>query len=115
QAREERSGDPSEALVGAMKSVSLFAFAAKAQQDGLQLTATGLSDDAETRELLEDALRGVLAMWRMAAQEKSPELVSVLRRFEVDRDREGVTVTGMLPGSVIRDLTERRHARHQNR
>ena len=114
QAREERSGDPSEALVGAMKSVSLFAFAAKAQQDGLQLTATGLSDDAETRELLEDALRGVLAMWRMAAQEKSPELVSVLRRFEVDRDREGVTVTGMLPGSVIRDLTERRHARRSN-
>ncbi|MFN2387846.1 MAG: hypothetical protein ABR576_16445 [Thermoanaerobaculia bacterium] len=113
-AADERSGDPSQALVGAMKSVSLFAFAAKAQSDGLELMATGLSEDAETRELLEDALRGVLAMWRMAAQEKSPELVTVLRRFEVERDREGVTVTGTLPGSVIRDLTERRHARRQS-
>jgi hypothetical protein len=98
-----------------MKSVSLFAFAAKAENDGLEVMATGLSEDAETRELLEDALRGVLAMWRMAAQEKSPELVTVLRRFEVDRDREGVTVTGTLPGHVIRDLTERRHARRENR
>lgn len=112
---DERSSDPSRALVGAMKSVSLFAFAAKVQGDGLELMATGLSEDAETRELLEDALRGVLAMWRMAAQEKSPELVTVLRRFEVDGDREGVTVTGTLPGAVIRDLTERRHARHPNR
>jgi hypothetical protein len=112
---DERSSDPSQALAGAMKSVSLFAFAAKAEGDSLELMATGLSEDAETRQLLEDALRGVLAMWRMAAQEKSPELVTVLRRFAVDADREGVTVTGTLPGQVIRELTERRHARHPSR
>jgi hypothetical protein len=115
-AREpERDGDPSRALVGAMKSVSLFAFAATAREDSLELTATGLSADGETRELLEDALKGVLAMWRMAAQEKSPELVSVLRRFDVDRDREGVTVSGTLPGEVIRMLTEKREARQRSR
>lgn len=108
-------GDPSRALVGAMKSVSLFAFAATVRGDALELTATGLSADGETRQLLEDALRGVLAMWRMAAQEKSPELVSALRKFDVDGDREGVTVSGTLSGDVIRMLTARREARHRTR
>jgi hypothetical protein len=108
-------GDPSHALVGAMKSVSLFAFAATVRGDALEMTATGLSDDGETRQLLEDALRGVLAMWRMAAQEKAPELVSALRKFEVDGDREGVTVSGTLSGDVIRTLTARREAWKRSR
>jgi hypothetical protein len=112
---EPSDGDPSRALVGAMKSVSLFAFAATVRGDALELTATGLSADGETRQLLEDALRGVLAMWRMAAQEKSPELVSALRKFEVDGDREGVTVSGTLSGDVIRMLTARREARQRAR
>jgi len=111
----DRGGDPSRALAGAMKSVSLFAFAATAREDALELTAIGLSDNDDTRDDLEDALRGVIAMWRMAAQEKSPELVSVLRRFEVDQDREGVTVSGTLPGSMIRLLTAHREAKRRQR
>ena len=58
-----------------MKSVSIVALEATVKSDGVEFAATGLSSDAESRDLLEDALRGVLAMWRLAVQEKSPELV----------------------------------------
>jgi hypothetical protein len=113
----ETEGDrgPALALLGAMKSVSLFAFEASARADALELSASGLSSDGETRQLLEDSVRGVLAMWRLAAQEKSPELVSVLRSFKVRSDGEGVTVAGTLPGSVLRALTEGAQAKSENR
>lgn len=100
--------EPAAALLSAMKSVQLFAFEASARADGLDLSATGLSADEETRTLLEDSLRGALAMLRLATQEKSPELVSVLRKFQVRRNGDGVTVSGTLPASVLRTLAEKR-------
>ncbi len=107
-----REGDegPSQAIVGAMKSVSLLALQAKVHGDAVDVSATGLSSDAEQRELLEDSLRGVLAMWRLAVQEKSPELVSVLRRFRIENDGEGVSISGTLPGSFLRGLATSRMA-----
>jgi hypothetical protein len=59
---------------------------------------------------MEDALRGVLAAWRLAAQEKSPDTVSVLRKFAVTRDSSSVSVSGTLPGATVRALAEKRHA-----
>ncbi len=100
------------ALMGAMKSVTLFSFQAAVHADDLSVTASGVSADAETRQLLEDSLRGVVAMWRLAVQEKSPELVSVLRRFKIDSDGDAVTVSGTLPSSVLRSLAEKRSARN---
>jgi hypothetical protein len=108
---DPESDDPSQALVGAMKSVSLFVFHATARGDSVEISATGLSADDETRELLADALKGVVAMWRLAVHEKSPELVPILRRFEIDNDGEGVTVSGTLPSSFVRKMTERRQAK----
>ena len=106
---EKSSGsEPSQALLGAMKSVTLLAFQATPQADALALSATGLCADEDTRSLLEDSLRGVLAMWRLATQEKAPELVTALRQFKVHRDNEGVTVSGVLPGSVVRSLSEKK-------
>ena len=104
-------GDPAHALMGAMKSVSLFVFHATARGDSVEISATGLSADDETRELLADALKGVVAMWRLAVHEKSPELVPILRRFEIENDGEGVTVSGTLPSSFVRKMTDRRQAR----
>lgn len=104
-------GDPAQVLVGAMKSVSLFVFHATARGDSVEISATGFSADDETRELLTDALKGVVAMWRLAVHEKSPELVPILRRFEIEDDGEGVTVSGTLPSSFLRKMVERRQAR----
>lgn len=105
------TGDPAQALVGAMKSVSLFVFHATARGDAIEISATGLSADDETRELLSDALKGVVAMWRLAVHEKAPDLVPILRRFEIENDGEGVTVTGTLPSSFLRKIAEKHQAR----
>jgi hypothetical protein len=108
----ERSTDPARALVGAMKSVTLYAVQATARSEELEFTATGVTADEETQELLEDALRGVIAAWRIALSEKKPELVSVIRRFRVTRDDDGVTIRGTLPASFLQTVTARRHARN---
>lgn len=110
-AESEGNGTPVTALVGAMKSVSHVALQATVKGDALKLSAVGVCGDDETRELLEDALRGVLATWRLAVQDKSPDMVSVLRKFKVQRDRETVSVSGTLPGAAVRALAEKGHAR----
>ena len=102
---------PSQAIVGVMKSVSLLALQAKVHGDAIDVSATGLTDDAENRGLLADSLRGVLAMWRMAVQEKSPELVSVIRQFRVETDSDGVSISGTLPGSFLKTLAAERRAK----
>ena len=101
--------NPAGALVMAVKTVQTFVFQMTAKGDSLRLSASGLSADDETRELLEDAMRGVLAATRLAMQEK-PDVVSVLRKFKVTRDREAVTVAGTLPGEAVRAIAERRKA-----
>ena len=98
------------ALFGAMKSVTVFSFQATMQADDVALVATGVSPDAETRQLLEDSLKGVVAMWRLAVQEKSPDMVAVLRRFKIESNNDAVTVSGTLPASMIRSLSEKRSA-----
>ncbi len=104
---DPEEGDPADALRGAMKSVSLFVFSATSRGDSVELSAVGLSADEETRGLLADALKGVLAMWRLAVHEKSPELVPILRRFEIESDGEGVSIRGTLPADFLRKLAER--------
>jgi hypothetical protein len=113
-ARRSEDGDAADALVGAMKSVSLFVFHATARGDSVELSATGITADDETRGLLEDALKGVVAMWRLAIHEKSPDLVPILRKFEIESDHEGVTIHGTLPGSFLRKMAEERHARRDD-
>ncbi len=111
--RVEGRDEPSRAIVGAMKSMSLLALQAKVRGDGIDVAATGLSSDAENRQLLQDSLRGLLAMWRLAIQEKSPEMVSVIRGFQVDSDSQGVSLRGTLPGSVLRSLAAHRQGKRE--
>lgn len=106
----DEDGGPSRAIVGAMKSVSLLALQAKVHGDSVDVSATGLTTDAESRDLIEDSLRGVLALWRLAVQEKSPELVSVIRRFRVESDGDSVSISGTLPGSFLRSLSSSHQA-----
>ena len=106
----ENGADAATTLLSSMKSVSLLALQATAKGDALKLNATGLVSDDETAGLMEDALRGVLAAWRLAAQEKSPDTVAVLRKFNVSRDKSSVSISGTLPGSAVRALAEKKHA-----
>jgi hypothetical protein len=103
-------GQPGAALQAALKSVSTIAFWAKDTGTSLQLGATGVSNDAETLALLEDAIRGVLAAVRIAAQDKAPEMVSPLRRFTVDRKSGSISVEGSIPAAPLRELMAKQRA-----
>jgi hypothetical protein len=86
----------------ALKSVSTVALWATDGGDVIKLGAFGLSRDTETLELLEDTIRGGLSAMRLAVQEKSPELVSTLRRFTVARSDDSVTVTGSVSAETFK-------------
>ncbi|HYR46535.1 MAG TPA: hypothetical protein VER78_05980 [Thermoanaerobaculia bacterium] len=103
----EGSSEPVVSLLGAMTSVSLVSLQASARGDALELSIGGVCADSETRQLIEDSLKGILAMWRLAAQEKSPELVSALRKFAVTSGSDGVFVKGTLPGSFLRAMADK--------
>src|SRR5207237_1379324 len=72
---------PGAAISSALRSVSTVALWATDSGDAIKLGAFGLARDAETLQLLEDTLRGALSAMRLAVQDKSPELVSTLRRL----------------------------------
>ena len=86
----------------ALKNVSTIAVWATDTGDSLKIGAFGLSHDAETLQLVEDTVRGALSMLRLAAQEKSPDMVSLLRRFNVSRNEESVTVSGTVPADTLK-------------
>jgi hypothetical protein len=99
------SSSPANALMGAMKNVSAAVLQATVKGTDVTLSASGLSADAETRGLLQDSLKGVLAMWRLAVQDKNPDLVPVIRNFQVEDDGQAVSIRGTLPGSFLKKLT----------
>ena len=101
---ETGSGQSGADLQAALKSVSTVVVWAKDTGDRLRVSATGLSNDTETLQLLDDALRGALAAMRIVASEKAPEMVSVLRRFDVDRKSDSITVEGSIPAAALREL-----------
>lgn len=103
-------GQPGEALAMALKTVSTLAVWATDTGDALELGAFGLSSDKETLELIEDTARGALSAMRLAVKEKSPEMVSVLRRFEVSRKDDSIRIEGSIPASSLRELMAKQRA-----
>ena len=85
---------------------------ASVEGGGVGLEAFGVTTDPEKRDLLVDSLKAMLAMWRLAAQEKSPGTVSMLRRFKIESESEGVSISGTLPASFLRSLSSQRGENH---
>jgi hypothetical protein len=94
---------PGAALNSALRTVSTVALWATDNGDALKLGAFGLSRDPETLQLVEDTLRGALAAMRLAVQDKSPDLVSILRKFSVARTEDAVTISGSVPAATFRE------------
>ncbi len=92
-----------QALQNALRTVNTIAVWATDQGNALQLGAFGLSSNQETLQDLEDTIRGALAAMRLAVQQKSPDLVPVLRRFDVQRTSDSVTVSGSVPAATFRE------------
>ena len=104
------NGNSGDALQMAIKTLSTIAVWAKDSGDSLQLGAVGLSGDAETLQLLEDTVKGALSALRLAVKEKSPEMVSVLRRFDVSRKSDSIQVEGSIPAATLRELMAKKVA-----
>jgi len=90
------------ALNSALRTVTTVALWATDSGDALKLGAFGLSRDPETLQLVEDTLRGALAAMRLAVQDKEPDLVSVLRKFNVARSDDAVTISGTVSAATFR-------------
>ncbi|MBV8517726.1 MAG: hypothetical protein JO197_10045 [Acidobacteria bacterium] len=103
-------GPQGAALASALKSLSTMAVWATDTGDALQLGAIGLSSDGETLQLIEDTVRGALSALRLAAQDKAPEMVTVLRRFDVTRKDDSIRIEGSIPASTLRDVMAKKHA-----
>ena len=103
-------GQSGDALATALKSLSTFAVWAKDTGATLELGAFGISGDAETLGLLEDTVRGALSAMRLAVKDKAPDMVPVLRRFEVSRKADYLLIEGSIPASTLRDLIAKKRA-----
>ena len=104
-------GQSGEALQAAIKSLSTVAVWATDTGDSLQLGAIGLSNDTETLQLLEDTIKGALAAMRLAVKDKQPELVSVLRRFDINRKSDSISVEGSIPAESLREMMAKAKAK----
>lgn len=94
----------------ALNKVSIVAIWATDTGESLKLGAFGLSRDAETLQLVEDAVRGALAAMRLAVQDSSPELIAVLRKFNVTRTDDSVTLSGTIPADAVRGFMAKKQA-----
>jgi hypothetical protein len=103
-------GQSGDALAAAIKSVSTLAVWAKDTGNALELGAFGLSGDKETLALLEDTVRGALSALRLAVKDKSPEMVSVLRRFEITRNDDSIAIEGSIPAAALREMMAKKRA-----
>ena len=103
-------GGANEPLAAAIRTLSPVALWATDTGDSLKLGAFGLSNDAETLQLLEDTIRGALSALRLAVRDKQPDLVPVLRRFDVSRTDDSVKVTGSIPAATLKELVQKQRA-----
>jgi len=103
-------GPSGEALQAALRTVSTVGVWAADKGNALDLGAFGLSSDAETLQLLEDTIRGGLSALRLAAKDKAPDMVTVLRGFDVSRKNDAVLVEGSVPASQLRQMMAKQRA-----
>jgi len=103
--------DQANALNSALRTVSTVALWATDGGDAIKLGAFGLSHDPETLQLLEDTLRGALSAMRLAVQDKQPDLVSILRRFNVSRTNDSVTINGSVPAETFKKYAAEHHSK----
>jgi hypothetical protein len=100
-----------QAMNAAIRNISTVGVWATDTGEALNLGGFGLANDAETLQLVEDTLRGALSAMRLTVKDRMPDMVSVLRGFEVKRSDQAVTVTGSIPAEALRKLMAMKQAK----
>lgn len=103
------------ALVSDVKSIESVVLWSRESARTLELGARATARDDETAESIDDLVRGALAAWRIGVSEKAPQLLPVIRRFDVVRDGRSVSVRGSIPASILRDGMKRTGAKEPSR
>ena len=103
---------PVSGMVSAMKNIQLLVVEAGIQKEDLMFSLTGLTSDEPTRDLMEDTLHGMMAIWRLAVNEKSPEMLPVLRKFTIVKDEAGVSISGAIPMELLNKMIDERCKNH---
>ena len=99
-----------EALASAIRNISTVGIWATDTGSALKLGAFGMASDTETLQLVEDTLRGALSAMRLAVKDSQPDLVSVLRRFDVERTNDSVKISGTIPADSLRKVMVKHRA-----
>lgn len=99
-----------QALAAAVRNINTVGLWATDTGDTLKLGAFGLANDADTLQLVEDTVRGALSAMRLAVKDSQPDLVNVLRRFDVERGNDSVRITGTIPAESLRKLMVKHRA-----
>lgn len=97
------------AVLGASTAVRRVAAWARVD-DELEVHAFATTATEEDAVLLRDTIRGALAAVRLAAQEKEPRLVDVLRGVTVEADGTVVVVAARIPVDLLQELAGGAHA-----
>jgi hypothetical protein len=109
----EKQNDPRNVVASTMKSVETVVLWSRESSDELVLGAHTTARDEETSQAIEDLVRGALATWRLGVSERLPELVPVIRSFDVERDGRSIRFRGAVPGKLIREGAKRAQAHKQ--
>lgn len=107
---EHGKGQHGQALSAAVRNISTVGMWATDTGDSLKLGAFGLTNDEETLQLVEDTLRGALSALRLSVKDRNPELVPVLRRFDVQRSNDAVRISGSIPAETLRQFMSHKRA-----
>ncbi|MGK2858652.1 MAG: hypothetical protein ACSLFQ_15735 [Thermoanaerobaculia bacterium] len=101
-AANDHAGTPkTETIFAAVKKMTYVTMWTTDTGNAIRFGGTAMSDDEETRGLVEDTIRGALSAARLAAMEKDPELVELLRKVEVKRDGDGVSIEATIPAELL--------------
>lgn len=93
-----------EQSLAAVKNVSTVSAWLAESGDKLEFGSAAVARDAETRALVQDVLKGLLASMRIAAQEKQPALVKVVRGFTIGTEGDAVSLSGTVPTRLVGDF-----------
>ena len=96
-------GDAVSQAVGSLSSVTAVGGSLDLGR-GVDFQLSAKADTEENAELVEDSIRGFLALWRLAAQDKAPDAVSALRKFRVERGGTTSTMSGTLSRADVEKL-----------
>lgn len=102
------------AALNSFKSISTLTFSLSVASD-VDVSARAVCQKPEDAALVHDALKGLIAMGKLASQEKERDVAAALDLAQVQDDGAAVTFSMRIPGATIEHFHEKALELHQKR